>query len=75
MNIDDKATAIEKGVIAAAYEFNRRPDLAHLTAVGQLATACALLTSSLKAERERGKTMVRTWRTTEVSHAKPVGVE
>lgn len=62
MNIDDKATAIEKAVIAEAYELNKRAEIAHLSAVGQLAKACALLTSTSKAEREQGKLLVRQWR-------------
>jgi len=62
MTIDDKAIAIEKSALADAYELNKRPDIAHLSAVGALAKACALLTSTSKAEREEGKTMVRRWK-------------
>lgn len=62
MTIDDKATAIEKAAIQDAYEFNKRAELAHLSAIGQLAKACALLTSTSKDEREQGKTMVRRWK-------------
>lgn len=62
MTIDEKATAIEKAAIAAAYEFNSRAEIAHLSAIGQLAKACALLTSTSKEERELGKGMVRKWK-------------
>lgn len=62
MNIDDKATAIEKAAIAEAYKLNTQPTIAHLSAVSQLAKACALLTSTSKEEREQGKTMVRRWK-------------
>lgn len=37
--------------------------------------ACALLTSANKAEREQGKTLVRSWRRAGISHAKQLGVE
>ena len=60
--INDKAERIEKSALADAYALNARAEIAHLSAVGQLSLACALLTSTSKDERERGKTMVRRWK-------------
>jgi hypothetical protein len=62
MTIDEKSEAIRKGVMAIAQELNGNQIAASGAAVGMLATACALLTSTSKEEREEGKRRVRQWR-------------
>lgn len=62
MTTHDKAETIA----ASALSKNQHPALSDngrlYAACLDLAMACALLTSTVKAEREQGKTMVRQWK-------------
>lgn len=69
-SIIEKARAIRAGCIDETCE--RNTDMMPFDAA---CLALALLTSAVKAEREEGKAMVRSWRRGKVSHAKPDGVE
>lgn len=62
MTIDEKADAIRASVMKIAQELNANPIAASGAAVGMLASACALLTSTSKEEREEGKRRVRQWK-------------
>lgn len=60
-----RADDIAEGAFKEAEERCKdKPELAYESAGLALALACALLTSPVKAERERGKAMVRFWKTT-----------
>lgn len=59
MNIEEKKFAILEGALTSIRaDYPARIGIA----AGQLARACALLTSQVKAEREEGKAMVRRWK-------------
>lgn len=62
MKIEDKADAITEAVIIENTRPDNTPGQAYYAAICELAKACALLTSTSKAEREQGKLMVRQWR-------------
>ena len=62
MKIEDKADAITRAVIIDNSGPDKTAGQANYAAICALATACALLTSTSKAEREQGKLMVRQWR-------------
>ena len=59
----EKSNAIRNGVLHIANELNSRDYMASSAAIQMLCDACALLTSTIKDERERGKQMVRHWKT------------
>lgn len=60
MNIDEKAKNIARNAIIDQDGGDPRKE--YLSAALELAKACALLTSTVKAERAEGKTMVRRWK-------------
>lgn len=60
MSIEEKANDIARNVIIEQEGGDARKE--YLAACLHLAKACALLTSTIKAEREEGKTMVRRWK-------------
>lgn len=62
MTIDEKATAIYTSALTQARDEGLSEELGPFRAINLLATACALLTSTSKEEREQGKTMVRRWK-------------
>lgn len=59
MKATEKAEAIETNVILKHTQPNNTPAQAYFAGLCELALACALLTSTSKEERERGKLMVR----------------
>ena len=77
MNIDEKREVIQIGTRQAAIDAYGVDEISLYLQrqVIDLATACALLTSPVKAERESGKAMVRAWKAAGVSHAKDSAVE
>lgn len=54
-----------------AFQILRGQQASGMNTPQDLALACALLTSPIKAEREQGKALVREWKKAGVSHAKP----
>lgn len=62
MNLTDKTDAILNGLRDEANKAETAIPARTGYALAALATACALLTSPVKAEREEGKAMVRRWK-------------
>ena len=62
MTIDEKTSIISKGARLDGIALNADPHSANRAAIEMLSTACALLTSTSKEEREKGKQMVRRWK-------------
>lgn len=61
MTINEKAETITRNAIIE--QQGRDPRKEYLAVCLDLAKACALLTSTSKEEREKGKQMVRRWKT------------
>lgn len=59
---ESKAETIAESAFKEAEARGCTGEMIYESAACALATACALLTSTSKAEREEGKTMVRRWK-------------